>query len=211
MEHKKGLTLNQLKRLDRLRIAYDNRRPHITKKNLAAECHYNERYIAHLFAGSRPISDNAVEVLAPALLVRKEYLYGIDDVMTEKECRRRKEFTDAFTALIEYSVNNTTGSFEYSFVGPDTDLSDFEDMDAWDLEFIRRSQAEGYHLIIKVSEDPYGDEEYDLSVIDDDSYFRLVRDICDFITLRVAHAFDENHMQSLMSKMDMILPLLRGK
>lgn len=184
--------LPDIKRLDRLQQAFDQRHPHISKADLAREASYSYEYVIRIFSGERRVSDAAIEQFAPILKVRKEYLYGYDNIMTEQAYRAAMDFADKYTALIRLALTD----YKYQLLDSKYDLSIHDgEMNSFSMSSLRNFVAEGYHPIL-LMEDDDDFSEFEFSVLDNQSYFELVRDIQSFIKVKVQQAFEDNYMKT---------------
>lgn len=201
MEHTAKPTLSGLKRLDRLKAAYDSHTPHMTKKALAEKSGYSLRYVTHMFSGTRPVTDTAVIQFAKVLGVREEYLFGIDDIMTDAAYRRRLEYADAYSALLFHAIDD----FGYIIVDKDYDLSSLEDhMTEYDMESLKSYLDDGHKAIVKIA-----DDDYEYALLEAKAYLGLIRDIRDLIRVKVQHAYEDNQFYSWVrfAGLEDILPL----
>lgn len=188
MEHSVKPTLSDLKRLDRLKTAFESHTPHMTKKALAEKSGYSLRYVTHMFSGTRPVTDAAVIQFAKVLGVREEYLFGIDDIMTDTAYRRRLEYADAYSELLFHAIDD----FGYILVDKDYDLSSLEDhMTEYDMESLKSYLDDGYKAIVKTS-----DDDYEYALLEAKAYLRLIRDIRDLIRVKFQHAYEDNRFYS---------------
>ena len=189
MEQTVKPTLSSVKRLDRLKTAYDSHTPHMTKKALAEKSGYSLRYVTHMFSGTRPVTDAAVIQFAKVLGVREEYLFGIDDIMTDTAYRRRLEYADAYSALLFHAIDD----FGYILVDKDYDLSLLEDhMTEYDIESLKSYLDDGYKAIVKTTDD----DDYEYALLETRASLRMIRDIRDLIRVKVQHAYEDNQFYS---------------
>lgn len=201
MEHKAKPTLSDLKRLDRLKTAYDNHTPHMTKKALAEKSGYSLRYVTHMFSGTRPVTDAAIIQFAKVLGVREEYLFGIDDIMTDAAYRMRLEYANAYSALLFHALDD----FGYILVDKDYDFSLIEDrMTEYDIERLKSYLADGYKAIVKTA-----DDDYEYALLEAKAYLELIRDIRDMIRVKFQHAYEDNQFYSWVkfAGLEGLLPL----
>ena len=180
--------------------AFNQRHPHISKAELARKSSYSYEYVIRIFSGERRVTDAAIDQFAPILNVRKEFLYGYDNIMTEQAYRAAMEFADRYTALIRLALIDC----KYQLLDRKYNLSVHEDeLDPISMSALKNLVADGLHpILLTKDDDDYDYGEFEFSVLDDQTYFDLLRDIQSFIKVKIQQAFEDNYMETLFRVSD---------
>lgn len=156
-----------------------------SKSEIAESAGYTPEYLSRLISGERRVSDEAVKHFAKALNVRKEFLLGLDDYMTEKDYQTAfKNMDDIGSSISSISASNSNRVYS-PFIFEPILRKKIEDSDF--LSFLIASRNSSYWIDL--------DSKRYIEITADE-YVSLCDEISEFIKFKIDRLFNKKNAKN---------------
>lgn len=155
-----------------------------THRDIANSAGYSPEYLSRIISGNRRLTDEAAEQLASVLHVRKEYLLGEDEYMTEDDYKRaidkHNELSKSIFNISQLHDNVVFSKHFQEYLEGSIDSNNTEKQDDTSIHFLIDARQKNIILDLKT-------EKY--IELSDNEYFSLCEEIAQFIQFKINNLF----------------------